>query len=54
MFYAQSVEESLRNLDCTPSGLTTHVAELRTEHYEKNLLLEAKKMYSHRYIYATV
>ncbi|MEA2090909.1 MAG: HAD-IC family P-type ATPase [Campylobacterota bacterium] len=43
MFYTQSVEESLRKLDCTPSGLTTHEAKLRTEHYGKNLLPEAQK-----------
>ena len=43
MFYTQSVEESLLDLDCTPDGLTTYEAKQRSEHYGKNRLPEAQK-----------
>lgn len=44
MFYTQSVEDSLRDLECTVDGLSTLEAAQRIEHYGKNSLLEAKKI----------
>lgn len=43
MFYTQSVENSLRDLECMTDGLRTQEAAQRIEHYGKNSLLEAKK-----------
>ena len=43
MFYTQSVDESLRDLDCTADGLSTLEAKQRIEHYGKNCLPEAQK-----------
>ena len=43
MFYTQSVEDSLRDLECTVDGLSTLEAKQRSEHYGKNSLPEAKK-----------
>jgi calcium-translocating P-type ATPase len=43
MFYTQSVEDSLRDLECTADGLTTLEAEEHSAHYGKNSLPEAKK-----------
>jgi len=43
MFYTQSVEESLRDLDCTIDGLSTLEAEQHIVHYGKNALPEAQK-----------
>ncbi len=40
MFYTQSVEKILLDLDCSKDGLTSREAELRTEHYGKNILRE--------------
>ena len=42
MFYTQSVEDSLRDLECTADGLTTLEAKEHSEHYGKNSLPEAK------------
>jgi len=41
MFYTQSVEKTLLDLDCSKDGLSSHAAELREEHYGKNILREA-------------
>ena len=43
MFYTQSVQDSLRDLECTVDGLSTLEAAKRSEHYGKNSLPEAKK-----------
>jgi len=43
MFYTQSVEETLRDLECTIDGLSTLEAKQHIEHYGKNSLPEAKK-----------
>jgi len=43
MFYTQTIEECLRDLDCTREGLSTKEAALRTLHYGKNALPEAQK-----------
>ena len=43
MFYTQSVEDSLRDLECTADGLSTLEAKQRSEHYGKNSLPESKK-----------
>lgn len=43
MFYTQSVEDSLVNLDSTSEGLSSADAKIRREHYGKNSLPEPKK-----------
>ena len=43
MFYTQSVEDTLQDLDCSVDGLSTLEAKERSEHYGKNSLPEAKK-----------
>lgn len=43
MYYTQSVEESLLDLDCTAEGLTTAQVEKRQKHYGKNVIPETKK-----------
>ena len=43
MFYTQSVEDTLQDLDCTVRGLTTDEVKNRIKHYGKNSIPEAKK-----------
>ena len=43
MFYTQSVEDSLLDLNCTRDGLSSSDAKIRTERYGKNSLPESKK-----------
>lgn len=43
MFYTQSVEDSLLDLECTVEGLSSKEAAQRMEHYGKNSLPEAQK-----------
>lgn len=43
MFYTQSVEDTLRELDCTADGLTAAQAKQRNIHYGKNSLPQAEK-----------
>jgi len=42
MFYTQSVNETLQDLECTVDGLSEAEAKERSEHYGKNSLPEAK------------
>ena len=43
MFYTQSVEDSLLDLNCTRDGLSSSDAKIRSERYGKNALPESKK-----------
>lgn len=43
MFHTKSVEETLRDLECTADGLSSQEVLSRSEHYGKNLLPEAKR-----------
>jgi len=43
MFYTQSVDETLQDLECTVDGLSSAEAKERSEHYGRNSLPEAKK-----------
>jgi Ca2+-transporting ATPase len=42
MFHIKNIQESLDHLDCNKEGLTTEEANLRTAHYGKNSLPQAK------------
>ena len=50
MFYTQSVEDTLRELDCTADGLTVLQAKQRNAHYGKNSLPQAEKQPSYIYL----
>ncbi len=43
MFHKKNIQESLEYLDCSIDGLTTKEANLRSAHYGKNSLPQAKK-----------
>ncbi|MDO9267204.1 MAG: HAD-IC family P-type ATPase [Sulfurimonas sp.] len=43
MFHTKSVEDTLRDLDCSTEGLSSKEASSRIEQYGKNVLAEAKK-----------
>jgi len=44
MFYTQGVAKTLLDLDCSKDGLSSSEAELRTEHYGKNILRETSSL----------
>ncbi|MBW6488355.1 cation-transporting P-type ATPase [Sulfurimonas sp.] len=43
MFHTKSVEETLRDLECSAEGLSSKEASMRTAKYGKNILAQAKK-----------
>ena len=43
MFHTKSADETLKDLECSASGLSSEDVALRVSHYGKNILPEAKK-----------